>query len=216
MGGGGWMMQEEQSPLDRFALSLIEKDKPNLCLLATACGDAAHIVERFYASELAALSNPSDLSFFRTSLNWQDHLKKQDIIYVGGGNTRTMLAIWREWGVDQVLREAYHSGALICGMSAGAICWFEFGWTDSNPGNLSPLKCLGVLPGSCCPHYNQEEHRRASFQRAVDNDEIPAGYGLDDRVGIHFINEQPVKVIKSNAENNAYFVRKNKDQIFSV
>jgi len=90
---------------------------------------------------------------------WREHLLAQDIIYVGGGNTRSMICLWREWGADEVLREAYEAGILLCGVSAGAICWFEQGVTDS-VWPLGVLPCLGLLPGSCCPHYDSEAERR--------------------------------------------------------
>jgi len=106
----------------------------------------------------------------------------QDVIFVGGGNTRSLLALWREWGLDAILREAYERGIVLGGVSADMICWFEFGVTDSVPGALTPLKCLGWLPGSACPHYDKEIERRPSFQRLIAEGAIPGGYAADDGV----------------------------------
>ena len=114
---------------------------------------------------------------------------EQDAIYVGGGNTRSLLALWREWGLDVALRAAYERGTVLGGISAGMICWFEYGITDSVPGALSPLRCLGWLPGTACPHYDGEAERRPAFHRLLAEGAVPAGYAADDGAALHFVDD---------------------------
>ena len=111
----------------------------------------------------------------------------QDLIFVGGGNTANMLAIWRLHGVDELLREALEAGVVLSGSSAGGICWFETGVTDSFGPQLAPMECLGFLPGSLCPHWDDEENRRPRFHELLKGG-FPAGYAADAGVGLHFVN----------------------------
>ncbi|ENM8383108.1 peptidase E, partial [Vibrio alginolyticus] len=139
IGGGGWMMGENPSPLDQYILSLSGKENPNICFLPTATGDADEVIERFYDAKLS--ENVTHFPLFKFEAGWKETLFEQDIIYVGGGNTRSMLAIWREWGIDRILKQCYEQGIIICGMSAGAICWFEFAVTDSDPEAYQVMRC---------------------------------------------------------------------------
>jgi peptidase E len=129
------------------------------------------------------------------------------VIYVGGGNTKTLLAVWRDWGVTEILREAWEAGVVIAGVSAGAICWFEQGLTDSFSNELYPLDCLGFLPGSCCPHYDGEPQRRPSYHRLLASGEIAAGVAIEDWTGVHFIGSEHHRVIASKRGARAYSVR---------
>ena len=129
---------------------------------------------------------------------------EQDAIYVGGGNTRSLLALWREWGLDVALRSAYQRGVVLGGISAGMICWFEYGITDSVPGALSPLPCLGWLPGSACPHYDGEAERRPAFHRLLAEGRIPPGYAADDGVALHFIDDELAHVVASRPAAKGY------------
>jgi peptidase E len=131
----------------------------------------------------------------------------QDVIYVGGGNTRSMLAVWREWGLPEILREAWESGIVLAGRSAGAICWFAQGVTDSVADVLLPLDCLGFLPGSCCPHYDGEVDRRPSYHRLIFENEILPGVAIDDGVGVHFRGTGPYRMVTPREKAGAYQVR---------
>jgi peptidase E len=133
-------------------------------------------------------------------------VQDQDVIYVGGGNTRSLLALWREWGLDTALRAAYENGVLLGGISAGMICWFEYGITDSNPGALSPLPGLGWLPGTACPHYDGEAERRPAFHRMLAEERVPPGYAADDGAALHFIDEQLAEVVVTKPTAGAYRV----------
>ena len=129
----------------------------------------------------------------------------QDIVFVTGGNTANALAIWGVHGFGEILREAWEAGVLLAGWSAGMICWFEVGVTDSFGPELAPLKCLGFLPGSACPHYDGEERRRPVYRRLVDED-FPPGIAADDGVGLHFLGTELHEVVTSREGATAYRV----------
>jgi peptidase E len=134
-------------------------------------------------------------------------LLNQDVIYVGGGNTKSLLAVWRDWGVGEILREAWESGVVLTGVSAGAICWFEQGLTDSFSDGLRPLECLGFLPGSCCPHFDGEAQRRPSYHKLLASGEISTGVAIEDWTGVHFIGSQIHKAVSSKRGARAYSMR---------
>jgi dipeptidase E len=131
-----------------------------------------------------------------------------DVIYVGGGNTKSMLALWREWEVDKILREAWERGTVLCGGSAGMICWFEEGNTDSITGSLTALPCLGFLPGSACPHYDGEIDRRPSYQNMVACGEILPGLAADNGVGLYFVGTELHEAISEVDGASAYRVER--------
>jgi dipeptidase E len=128
-----------------------------------------------------------------------------DGILVAGGNTANALAIWRVHGFDEILREAWRQGVLLTGSSAGMICWFEHGVTDSFGPELAPLDCLGFLPGSACPHYDGEERRRPVYTQLVA-DGFPAGVAADDDVGMHYVGTELREVVTSREGATAYRV----------
>jgi dipeptidase E len=130
----------------------------------------------------------------------------QDVVVVGGGNTANMLAIWRVHGFDALLREAWEQGVVLTGWSAGMICWFEAGVTDSFGPQLDGMRDgLGLLPGSACPHYDDEELRRPVYRRLVDSG-FPAGYAADSGVGLHFAGTELVEVVSSREGATGYRV----------
>ena len=134
------------------------------------------------------------------------HVLTQDVIYVGGGNTANMLAIWRVHGFDAILQEAWDARALLCGWSAGMICWFEAGVTDSFGPELAGMRDgLGFLPGSACPHYDSEERRRPIFRELVDNG-FPSGYAADDGAALHFVGTELREVVRCREGAAAYRV----------
>src|SRR5678810_1145979 len=154
MGGGGFSMEPDNPALDHFVIDLARRANPSVCFLATASGDAESYIDSFYTAFRKLPCRPTHVPLFARTPDLKTVLLEQDVIYVGGGNTKSMLAIWREWGIPDLLREAWNGGTVLCGVSAGAICWFAEGVTDSIPGELTALPCLGFLPGSCCPHYD--------------------------------------------------------------
>lgn len=176
-----------------------------VCFLPTASGDADEYIKAFYVAFRACEATHLEL-FQRTEQDLRALLLAQDFIYVGGGNTANLLAIWRVHGVDAILREAYGGGVLLCGSSAGCICWFECGITDSFGLGLAPLRDgLGLLGGSACPHYDSEERRRPVYTAAV-RDGFPPGIALDDAVAARYDDERFVEVVSARPGGRAFRV----------
>jgi peptidase E len=173
----------------------------------TASAEPDNYLVSFYTSFLKLGCKPSHLSFFKRTPDLREYLLGQDVIYVGGGNTKSMLAVWREWGVPELLREAWQAGIVLAGVSAGAICWFEQGLTDSWADRLRPLDGLGFLPGSCCPHYDGEAERRPSMHNLLATGAIAAGIAIEDWTGVHFVDTNIQRVISAKAGSRAYSLR---------
>jgi dipeptidase E len=186
--------------------AILELAGRRVCLVPTASGDVEWQLVRFYES-FAPRAEPSHVSFDpwpRADL--REHVLAQDAVYVSGGNTANALAVWRVHGFDRVLHEAWERGVLLCGWSAGMICWFEAGVTDSFGPQLEGMRDgLGFLPGSACPHYDGEERRRPVYEELVANG-FPPGYAADDGVGLHFVGTQLHEVVSSRPDTGAYRV----------
>lgn len=211
MGGGGFSMEPDNPALDRFVLGLIPRpsSRPRVCFLGTASGDAERYGDRFAAAFFALGCRPSRCSLFQPpTADLRGFLLEQEVIYVGGGNTRSLMALWREWEIDAILDEAWRAGGVLAGLSAGAICWFEQGVTDSVPGELRPLTCLGLLPGSACPHYDGEAERRPAYHRLVGGGRIVPGFGIDDGAALHYNGTRLVEVVASRPGATAYRVER--------
>lgn len=208
MGGGGFSMEPRNLRLDRWLLTLARRPTPRVLFVPTASGDARDYIRRFYRAFGRLRCTPAHLTLFnRTADDLRELLTSQDLIYVGGGNTANMLAIWRLHGVDRALREAWDDGVVLCGVSAGALCWFEAGVTDSFGRALQPwTNGLGLLPGSFCPHYDGEATRRPAFQRMVTEGRLPAGIAADDGVALLFEGSQVSDVVRSRPRVQAYEV----------
>jgi dipeptidase E len=207
IGGSGFLTDAQTLALERYILSQARSTNPAVCFIPTANGDADASLVRFYTIFTQLPCHPSHLLFFRrTPADLRSSLLSQDVIYVGGGNTRSMLAVWREWGLIDILREAWEVGIMLAGRSAGAICWFEQGITDSVAEQLLPLDCLGFLPGSCCPHYDGEAERRPSYHRLLLDQSIIPGIAIDDGVGVHFRGTDPYRVVTPREKAAAYQV----------
>lgn len=207
MGGGGFLEEPDNPLLDDYILSLTGKAKPRICFLPTASGDSADCMQRFHAAFPPQRAEASVLELFnRTVVDLEAFVLGQDVIYVGGGNTANMLAIWRVHGMDRILRKAWEQGVVLCGLSAGGLCWFEEGVTDSfSPQVLSPLReGLGLLSGSFCPHYDGDVLRRPAFERLVGSQELRSGWAADNGVGLHFEGREFRGAIASRPEAMAW------------
>ena len=213
IGGGGFLAEPRNLALEKYILDQTGKDRPRVLMIPTARGDDADYVAKFHAAcrELGATSQ--DLPFFHRTPDIRSLVLEQDAIFVGGGNTRSMLAVWREWGLPEVLKEAYDAGIVLGGQSAGAICWFEQGVTDSWADRLRPLECMGFLPGSCCPHYDGEVERRPAYHALVRSGEMMPGYAIEDAVAVHFRNGRLERVVSKKANARAYHVSVDAGQI---
>ncbi|MCC7406156.1 MAG: peptidase E [Bdellovibrionales bacterium] len=214
MGGGGFSMEPDNPLLDKYVLALTGKMRPKICFVGTASGDAQGYIDNFYKAFSRLECEPTHLSLFRgTSPDLAGLVLSQDVVYVGGGNTRNMLALWREWGLDQILRQAWERGVILCGISAGSICWFDQGVTDSIPGQLSALDGLGFLPESNCPHYDGEKERRPAYHRLVKDGQIQPGLAADDGVAFHFVGQKLAYVVSSNPEKSGYRIDASSGQV---
>lgn len=197
IGGGGFLMEDAPSPIDAHVLRISGKAKPRICFVPTPSGDLPEHIEKFYSAFAHAVCVPSHLAFFRKPsagsvplASFRQHLLAQDAVYVGGGNTKSALAVWREWGADGAFAEAYAAGVLLVGMSAGAICWFEAGLTDSYWGaGYQPMRCLGLLPGGCGVHYHSEPERAPQLHAAIAASAVPSSVAIDDFSAVLFENE---------------------------
>jgi peptidase E len=214
MGGGGFSMEPDNLALDRYVLNQTTERIPKICFLPTATGDSDRYILNFYKAFSTLECRPSYLSLFQPpTTDLEDYVLEKDVLYVGGGNTRSMLALWREWEMDKILRKAYDAGIILAGVSAGANCWFQQCSTDSVPGQLTMLPALGFLPGSFCPHYDAEADRRPSFQQLLREDKILPGYAADDGAALHFVDENVFKAVSSRPSATVYHVSKKDEQI---
>jgi peptidase E len=190
----------------RFEDAVLELGGRRVCFVPTASGDEGWQLVRFYES-FAGRAEASHVTFNpwpRADL--REHVLAQDAIYVSGGNTANALAIWRVHGFDEVLREAWERGVLLCGWSAGMICWFEAGVTDSFGPELAGMRDgLGFLPGSACPHYDGEERRRPVYRELVANG-FPPGLAADDGAALHFVGTELEEVVAVGDGARAYRV----------
>jgi dipeptidase E len=187
LGGGGFSMEPENPLLDEYILTLARRPRPRVCFVPTASGDAITYVTSFYRAFARLDADPIDLPLFdRGADDLREFVLAQDVVYVGGGNTANLLAVWRLHGLDAILREALDAGAVLCGISAGMNCWFEASTTDSFGPDIAPLHDgLGFIGGSACPHYDGEPQRRPTYRRLVD-DGFPPGWAADDSAALRF------------------------------
>lgn len=209
MGGGGFSMEPDNPLLDEFVLSLARSSRPRVCFLPTASGDSDGYTVRFYRAFAGLDCRPADLRLFeRRVLDLESFVLAQDVIYVGGGNTANLLAIWRAHGLDRLLRRAWAEGVVLCGLSAGMNCWFTQSVTDSfGLSRLAPLHDgLGLLPGSCCPHYDGEAQRRPTFRRLISAGELTDGWAADDGAALVFDGESLNEVVASRPAAAGYRV----------
>jgi dipeptidase E len=207
MGGGGF---GSGSPtLDRYALSLVDADRPRVCFIPTASGDDDGYTLAFYQAYSSYGCDPCVLNLFdREISDIRTFLLGMDMIYVGGGNTANMLAVWRLHGVDESLEEAWYSGVVLSGLSAGANCWFDSSTTDSYLiGNADPLPDgLGFIPGSFCPHYSSEPSRRPGYLALIASGTLPAGYACEDGSAVHFAGTGLKTAVSVDGDAAAYRV----------
>jgi dipeptidase E len=198
IGGAALTPELDNLLLVDYFLKQTGKRKPRVCFIGTAHGDADAGRLRFYAGMSQFSCTPTHLPLFaRTPRDLASFVLEQDAIFVGGGNTRSMLAVWRDWGLDVHLRAAWQRGVVLGGWSAGSICWFEQGITDSIAGPLIALDGLGFLPGSNCPHYDSEVLRRPTYRRLVAGGKIDEGYAADDGVALHFIDGRLLRAVSN-------------------
>ncbi len=210
MGGGGFTAEPHNPALDDFILSIARAREPRILFLPTASGDPNGQIAAFKSTFGERSCRAHHLSLFRLEQEPADLrtlILSQDIVYVGGGSMRNLLAIWREHGLDLLLREAWEAGVVLAGLSAGGMCWFEHGITRS-AGRPQPAPALGFLPGSLSVHYDGDPIRRPAYLDAVERGTIPGGYGADDGVGLLFEGTQLRRIVSSRPGTHAYRVQR--------
>jgi dipeptidase E len=214
MGGGGFSDDGDDGRLDDHLLSLVPAKTPKVCFVPTASGDADGYVQRFLDAFPSPRADASVLRLFmREPTELRSHVLAQDVIYVGGGNTANLLAVWRVHGLDEVLVEAAQRGVVLAGLSAGMICWFEGSVTDSFGPPLQPLHDgLGLLSGSACPHYDGEPERRPTYLDLVGSGRLPGGYAADDGCALVFRDGVLVEAVVSRSDARAFRVEQEGDR----
>jgi dipeptidase E len=199
MGGGGFTMEPSNPLLDDFVLSLAARREPRILFLPTASGDATAQINAFRARFADRACQPQHLSLFRlrdTRRPLEEIVEEQDIVYVGGGSMRNMLAIFEAHGLDRLLVRAWERGTVLAGISAGAMCWFQGGVTRSS-GPPAAISGLGLLAGSLTVHADGEPERLPVWLGAVRDGTLPGGWALDDGVGLLFRGVELERVVSS-------------------
>lgn len=205
-GGGIQQPDESDTRIVRLILESSGKPTPRVCYVPTASGDSGEYIDRVLSSYTRLGATADVLRFFdRTPANLPDFVSTFDIFQVGGGNTRSMLAVWRHWGLDVLLRQAWERGALLCGSSAGSLCWFENGLTDSVADSYTAMNGLGFLSGSNCVHYNTPD-RRVAYLGMVEKGELSPGVACPDGVAVHYQGDKLLRAVSISPEFQAYHV----------
>jgi dipeptidase E len=207
MGGGGFSMEAGNPLLDDYVLELTGRKRPKVCFLPSASGDADHYIVRFYRHFGGERCRPSHLSLFRRERGVRDvraHLLSQDLVYVGGGCVISLLGVWRAHGLDIVLREAWDRGVILCGLSAGSLCWFAESVSAYN-GPPRVVRGLGFLPHSNTVHFDSEPARREVYHRRIEEGMV-AGYASDDGAALHFVDDRLERVVASRPGARAHRV----------
>jgi len=189
---------------------LTGKENPRMCFLPTANADNESSINLWYEHchhhGVQPFVQRMFISSYTQKESFEEVLLSMDAIVVGGGNTLNMLAIWKAHGLDAILRKAWEQGIILCGGSAGSLCWFEQGTTDSRPKEVTKIECLGFLKGSHCPHYDSEKTRRPLYHSYILQKELAPGYACDDFAGIVFHDNEVNNVVSLNETSNAYYV----------
>ena len=206
IGGGGFGRNPNHRKIEKYILELTGKEKPNVVFFPTASAENQAYIIQFYKCFTKMSCEPSHVTFFQRTPRLDSIINKADVIYVGGGNTKSMLAVWQEWKLDKLLLKAYNNGKILCGVSAGAICWFEQGITDSWASNLNVMDCLGFLPEMACPHYQEEKDRRPDVHKMLKQGKCGPGWAIDGGAAIHFKNGKYYKSIQFYSDSYVHYV----------
>jgi len=206
IGGGGFGRSIGTLEIEKYIISLVKKKRPKICFIPTASGDNDLYKLSFYRafSELECVT--SHIDFFSRTENLEKKVLKQDIIYVGGGNTKSMLAVWRDWHLPEILRNAYNKGIVMSGVSAGAICWFEEGITDSYANKLEIIDCLGIVKGVACPHFDEEEERKPYVLDLIKKHLIKSCICIEGNCALHIQNDNEYRSIDFGRGKKSYLI----------
>ncbi|MFK7813409.1 MAG: Type 1 glutamine amidotransferase-like domain-containing protein [Maribacter sp.] len=201
----------------KYAAELTEKENPKICFIPTATADNTSYINYWYELCSDLEIEPKVMKVWinssRQKESFEEILMGMDALIVGGGNTLNMMAIWKAQKIDESLKKAYEKGIVLAGGSAGSLCWFNAGTTDSRPKELTIVKGLGILEYSHCPHYNSEEDRKPLYHRNILEGKLSNGYACDDKSGILFVNGQLVKGVSIDKDSHSYFVYEKEGKI---
>ena len=189
IGGGGFGRSIGSLEIEKFIISLTSKKRPKICFIPTASGDNSLYKLNFYRAFSKLDCKTSHIDFFSRTENLKKKVLTQDIIYVGGGNTKSMLAVWKEWNLHNILKSAYEKGIVMSGVSAGAICWFEKGITDSFAKKLNIIDCLGIVDGIACPHFDEEKEREPYVNDIIQREIIESCICIEGNCALHIKND---------------------------
>ena len=206
IGGGGFGRNPGQGIIEKYILEQSNKTKPNVCFIPTATGDNEAYKVNYYATFSKMNCSPVHLDFFKRTPDLEELIASQDIIFVGGGNTKSMLAVWKDWGLDEILRKAYNNGTIMCGVSAGANCWFEKAVVDSWSEDLKVMDCMGFVKGNCCPHYDEEPERRPMVKKFLEDNTLDNCFAVEGGCALHITDETEFKAVVFSKGKNAYEV----------
>jgi dipeptidase E len=194
----------------KYVAGLTNKPNPKICFIPTASADNPAGIGAWYINCEDLLIRPYVMGTFinssPTQMTFEETIMSMDAIIVGGGSTLNMIAIWKAQGIDTVLRIAYDKGIILAGGSAGSLCWFTGGYSDSRPKQLSIVYGLGFLNFSHCPHYHSEPTRKPLYNQAMLDGKLKEGYACDDMAGLLFLNGKLKKSLSLNTDNNNYFI----------
>ena len=208
IGGGGFGRNLGSLKIEKYIISLANKNRPKICFIPTASGDNDLYKLNCYRdfSKLNCITSHIDL-FSRTE-NLEEKVFKQDIIYVGGGNTKSMIAVWKEWDLHKILIKAYKNGIVMSGVSAGAICWFEKGITDSFAGKLEIIDCLGIIKGIACPHFDEEKEREPYVNELIKKNIIKSCICIEGNCALHIKDDVMFSSINFGRGKKSLIVKK--------
>jgi len=213
IGGGGFGRNPGEGIIENYILNQSNAKNPNICFIPTATGDNEAYKNNYYATFTKLNCNPVHLDFFKRTPDLENLINEQDIIFVGGGNTKSMLAVWKDWGLDSILHQAYKNGVVMSGVSAGAICWFEKGITDSWSEDLKVMDCLGFVKGACCPHYDEEPQRRPSLKKFLSQKILESCYAVDGGCALHIQDEKKYGSIAFSKNKKSFHVEFKNDKV---
>lgn len=213
IGGGGFGRNPGDGVIEQYILDQTGKEKPNICFIPTATGDNEAYKVNYYSTFSKLDCNPIHLDFFKRTPDLEQLIPQQDAIFVGGGNTKSMLAVWKDWNLDKLLKEAYKKGVVMSGVSAGANCWFERAVVDSWEEDLRVIDCMGFIKGICCPHYDEEPQRRPSVKTFLEDGIIDSCYSVEGNCALHIKNDDEYLSVDFGKEKNAYIVSIDDDKV---
>ena len=216
IGGGGFGRNPGDGVIEQYILDQTGKEKPNICFIPTATGDNEAYKVNYYSTFSKLDCNPIHLDFFKRTPDLEQLIPQQDAIFVGGGNTKSMLAVWKDWNLDKLLKDAYEKGVVMSGVSAGANCWFERAVVDSWEEDLRVIDCMGFVKGNCCPHYDEEPQRRPAVKKFLEDGIVDSFYTVEGNCALHIKNDDEYLSVDFGKEKNAYIVSMDGDKVKEV